>query len=414
MKKKIIINICRFIFAAVFIFSGFVKAIDPLGFSYKIEDYLINFGSFFSAISFLALPVAITLSAIEFFIGFCFLFGIYTKRTSILALIFMAVMTPLTLYIALFNPVTDCGCFGDALIISNWTTFYKNIVLSAFVIFIFINHKQVKPVFGRETQWILSIYGFIFMVALSLYCYAHLPIIDFRPYKIGTRIADGMIIPEGAPKSEYETSFIYEKNGVKKEFTLQNYPANDKSWKFVDQKSKIIKKGYEPPIHDFSIELPADGDITQEVLADTSYTFLLVSHKLEAASTNKSKQINDIYKFAKDNNYKFYCLSSSLNNNIQDYIEETDAKYPMATTDDITLKTMIRSNPGLILLKNGTVINMWHNNDLPNFDKPLAQSDLGKIQKPNNTKNVLSVACIFLIPVLLIGGWNTLTKRKKK
>ncbi len=242
----------------------------------------------------------------------------------------------------------------------------------------------------------------------------HLPIVDFRPYEIGTHIPDGMIIPENATRDVYNTTFIYKKNGEEKEFTLENYPANDTTWKFVDQKSKLISKGYEPPIHDFSIDLPFEGDITEEILADSNYTFLLIAHKLEKSSTKNTEKINQIYNYARENGYKFYCLNSSLNEDIQDYIEETNAQYPMATTDNITLKTIIRSNPGLVLLKSGTILNKWHNNNLPVFEKPLHESTLGKIQKPNYFENILFTIALFIMPLLITRGFDRIFKKNKK
>ncbi len=413
MLKKIIVNTIRFIFAGVFLFSGFVKAIDPLGFTYKMQDYLSSFGSFFEMFSFFAFPAAILLSAIEFLIGFNLLFCLFRKWTTIAAIIFMVVMTPLTLYVALFDPVKDCGCFGDALIIDNWTTFIKNIFLITFAIILYVYRTEMPFVFSKKAQPVATAYAFIFSVGLSIYCYAHLPIIDFRPYKIGTNIPDSMVIPEGAPINVYEYSFIYEKDGIQKEFTLENYPANDTTWRFVDQKSDLIEKGYEPPIHDFSITLQDVGDITQEVLSDTSYTFLLISYKLEKASLSKYKKINQIYDYAQNNGYKFYCLNASLYEDIEDYIQATDAKYPMATTDGTTLKTIIRSNPGLILIKGGTVINKWHYSDLPVFDKPLDQSELGQMPKPVATQRTILVICLLLIPTFVLFGFDRVLRKKK-
>jgi hypothetical protein len=177
--KTYIINAFRFIFALVFIFSGFVKGIDPLGFTYKIEDYLIAFGPQFETIIFLAFPTAVFLCALEFIIGFNLMLGIYKKRTSILGLIFMGIMTPLTLYIAIYNPVTDCGCFGAALVISNGVTFYKTGGLSAIIVILFIYRQEIKPLYSHNTRWIMSLYGFLFMIILSLYCYTIYPLSIF-------------------------------------------------------------------------------------------------------------------------------------------------------------------------------------------------------------------------------------------
>ncbi len=196
----------------------------------------------------------------------------------------MLVMTPLTLYIALNNPVTDCGCFGDALIISNWETFWKNVVLLVLVVILLFSSAKSRPVFLSGIEWlIISVFVGI-SVAISLYSYNFLPMIDFRPYKIGANIPEKMKIPEGAPTDKYETTFIYEKNGEQKEFTLENYPKDDSTWVFVDQKTTLISKGYEPPIHNFSIVDQNFDDITEDVLQYKGGTYLVVVYDIQKAS----------------------------------------------------------------------------------------------------------------------------------
>lgn len=401
--RKILINGCRFLFAVIFIFSGFVKLVDPLGFTYKIEDYLTAFGPFFETFSFLAFPASVLLASIEFLIGINLLLGIYRKYTAILAVMFMAVMLPLTLYIAIFNPVADCGCFGDALIIDNWSTFYKNIILSIIAVLLFYFRGDIIPFISHKYRWIATAYVFLFSILLSVYCYLNLPIIDFRPYKIGTYIPEQMEKPEDAPDDEYDTKLIYEKDGVQQEFSIENYPANDPEWKFISSESKLIRKGYEPPIHDFSITLTDTGDdITEEVLQSPDYTFLLISYKLEKASMKDPENINEVYNYATQNGYRFYCLNASLENEQEDYVKRTDAQYPLAITDGTTLKTIIRSNPGLLLLKDGTIINKWHYRNIPTFNEPLEKSEWGIAPKPTATKNTLAAAVILFLPLFLI------------
>jgi len=427
--KKTIVNILRFIFAAVFIFSGYVKAIDPLGFTYKIEDYLESFGGIFQSFNIFAFPAAILLSAVELVIGINLLLGIYRKKTIILAMLFMAVMTPLTLYIALFNPVHDCGCFGDALVISNWATFWKNIVLDAIIVVLFIYRKDIIPFLGKKMRVFAALFAALFAIGLSVYCYRHLPLVDFRPYKIGTNIPEKMIIPDDAPRDVFETILTYKNNagGKQRDFRLQgstmidvqdgtehNFSEFTGDWTFVAQNSKLIKKGYEPPIHDFSISTYEDGDITEEVLEDSNYTFLLISYKLEKANMQKSEAINEIYNFAQNNGYKFYCLNASLSDDIEDYTRESNAKYPMATTDGTTLKTIIRANPGLLLLKDGTVYNKWHFNDLPKFTEPLTNSKLGEIQPNQAVRKTLTAAVVFFVPVLALIGFRIIGLRRGK
>ena len=290
---KVWTNVCRFLLAFAFIFSGFVKAVDPLGSQYKIQDYLEAFGMTSWLPSFFPILAAILLSALEFSVGVCMFFGIRKTVTTTLALLIMVFMTPLTLYLALENPVSDCGCFGDAWVLTNWETFGKNIVLLIAAISTFRWKKLILRFITAKTEWLVSLYTILFVFSLSFYCLAHLPILDFRPYKIGKSIPEGMAMPEGAKPSVYETTFVLEKDGVRKEFTLENYP--DSTWTFVDTRTVLKEKGYEPPIHDFSlVEQATDEDITDDVLTDMNYTFLLVAHRIENADDSNIDLINEI------------------------------------------------------------------------------------------------------------------------
>jgi uncharacterized membrane protein YphA (DoxX/SURF4 family) len=361
--KKVIVEISRILLGVVFVFSGFVKAVDPVGSAYKISDYFSAWGLQFLDI--LALPGSFFQSVLEFALGVFLLAGIYRKITSFLILLVMCFMTPLTLYLAIANPITDCGCFGDALVITNWQTFYKNTVLLTAAVIVFLWHRQMTFLFPKKHRSLILLFTLLFILGISFYCYAYLPVLDFRPYKIGNNIREGMSIPEGAETDVYETVFIYEKEGIAHEFTIDNYPKEDSGWTFVDSKSKLIKKGYEPPIHDFTITTEQGDDITDEVLADDNYTFLLIAHKLEKASDSNIDKINEIYDYAKQNGYNFICLTASLPSQIKEWKENTGAEYPFCTMDDITLKTIIRSNPGLLLIKKGTIINKWPDKKIP-------------------------------------------------
>ena len=285
-KKHIIektwVNVCRFILGITFTFSGFVKAVDPLGSFYKIQDYLEAFGVLSWVPGFLPLFFGIGLAAIEFCIGVFLFLGIRRSMASWVALLLLCFMTPLTLYLALANPVSDCGCFGDAVVLTNWQTFGKNVVLLAAAVFAFKGRKQIVRFISPKSAWMVSMYTLLFIFVLSFYCLSHLPIFDFRPYGIGTDIKAAMEIPEGAKGDVFETTYLMEKDGQRQEFTLDNYP--DSTWTFVEAKTVLKEKGYEPPIHDFAmIDLDTGADITEQVLADSSYTFLMVAHRIEEA-----------------------------------------------------------------------------------------------------------------------------------
>ena len=356
----VLMHIIRISLGCVFVFSGFVKAIDPLGSTYKFDDYFHAFGGFFNGLTPIAFPAAIILSTLELLIGLNLLSGVKIRLSSWLAFIFMLVMTPLTLYVALKNPVTDCGCFGDALVISNWATFYKNIVLIALIILLLKFSQNIRLVFMPRIERILLVIFILIGISLSAYSYRHLPLIDFRPYKIGVNIPASMKMPDNAPTDKYVTTFIYQKDGLQKEFTLENYPKGDSTWKFVDQKTVLISQGFKPPIHDFSITNAQYEDITQHVVHYTGSTYLLVMYDLAKTSEEGAKKAEEVYKNALKSGIKFYALTASGDFAVQEFVKKTGVTYPFCKTDPITLKTVIRANPGLVLIKNGTITGKWN------------------------------------------------------
>jgi uncharacterized membrane protein YphA (DoxX/SURF4 family) len=392
----------RLLMGLTFVFSGFVKAVDPLGSSYKFADYLNVLGLDFLLPT--TLFAAVVLAAFEFWLGVSLITGYRIKKSVILLILFMLFMTPLSLWISISNPVSNCGCFGDAVKLTNWQTFYKNVLMSGLTVFLFIYRNKLTPLFSKHTQGLVSLYTLLFIVGVSWISYEYLPILDFRPYKIGNNITEMMSIPEGEQTEQYENLFIYAKEGVEKEFTLENYPEGDSSWTFVRREDKLISKGYVPPVNDFSIEWNGT-DITQEVLQDSSYTFLLVSPRLENASDEEIDRINEIYDYCVKFGYGFYCLTASAQTEIDEWSADTGAEYPFATTDEIPLKTMTRSNPGLVLLKKGTVVRKWPHSLLPATemsDKPLDQTKWGKEDTLlSSTKGIL-FASIFIIPLILL------------
>jgi len=332
---------------------------------YKFNDYFTAFDLEF--LSVIALPLAILLSTVEFVIGFSLLYATKRKITAWVTLIFMSFFTILTLFLAIFNPVSDCGCFGDAIIMTNWETFWKNVVLMIFTIVIFVHRNKYEVQWKSINQWIAIAIPFIFSITLSLYCYFNLPILDFRPYHIGTHIPEKMIIPEDAPKAEYETILLYEKNGKVKEFTLENLP--DSTWQWVETKNELISEGYIPPIHDFSIQTPNGNDITDIVLNDTKFTFLMVAYDLNKTSTKNIDKINKLAEYCKESGKcNFICLTASVESVIQNFKDKTGAPYMFYATDEITLKTIVRANPGIVLIKKGTILDKWHHRNIPTIE----------------------------------------------
>ncbi len=361
---KILDTISRVIVGIVFIFSGFVKAVDPLGSTYKFMDYFDAFSMEF--LSFMALPLAIVLSTLEFVIGFSLLFGTFKRITAWLLFIFMSFFTVLTFILAIYNPVTDCGCFGDAIIMTNWQTFWKNVFLMIFTLILFNNRNKFEVSWHTKKQSIFISVPVIFSILLSVYCVKNLPIIDFRPYSVGTYIPEKMIIPDDAPRAEYETTLVYEKDGIQKEFELENLP--DSTWEWVETRNNLISEGYIPPIHDFTIESLDGTDVTEIVLNDSKFTFLLIAFDLKKTSTRNMKEINELAMHAKESGSNFICLTASVQSEIKEFIDKTNAPYQFYNTDEITLKTIVRSNPGLVLLKQGKILGKWHHRNIPEIE----------------------------------------------
>jgi hypothetical protein len=410
--SKIITEISRIILGVTFIFSGMVKAIDPIGGAYKIEDYLAAFG--LSAFNRLAYILSLNLAAFEFFLGLCVLMAVYRKAITFCTLALMSFMTLLTLYLAIFNPVHDCGCFGDAFILTNWETFFKNLfVLLPASIIIFIFHKRMTQVYSYKVSWFIALFAYLFPVFFGIYNNEHLPVKDFRPYKTGANIPQAMSFPEGAARDEY--AFIYEKDGRKETFTMENLPTDDSTWTYVD--AKLIKQGYIPPVTTFELYNDIGDNIADEILSDTAGIFLLVSPRIEKASDKKIDDINNIYDYSLNKSMQFYCITSSGKDNIREWINETGAEYMFLTADETTLKTIIRSNPGLVFIKNGTVLMKWHYNDFP-ADETL-NSTMDELLSPkridNNRENniwIVVISC-FAFPLLFVWIYDYFRNRKK-
>ena len=376
--RKTAVNICRIILAVTFILSGFVKAVDPLGTQYKIHDYLAAMGLAQYAPDILTLAASVLLSTVEFILGICLLFAIRRRLVSRIVLWVMIAMTLITLWLAWTDPIHDCGCFGDALVLTNWQTLWKNVVLLIAAIIVWKWPILQPRLISASNQWIVVNYSVVFILFFiagrSLYT---LPQFDFRPYHIGANLREG--------------------------------------W-------QRMMDGEESPYSDFFIERADDGeDITEQVLNDEGYTFLLVAPHLEQADDSRLDQVNLMYEYCQDNGYPFYCLTASTEKAINRWCEMTGAEYPFCQTDDITLKTVIRSNPGLLLLKDGTVIRKWSHNALPSEEeltKPLEESALGRQPGNSTTSKILWILTWFVLPLLVLTladrlwAWTKWLRRK--
>ncbi len=422
--KTALVNISRLVLALTFIFSGFVKAVDPLGVQYKIQDYITAITDAYNT-GFIhdwgTLIASVLLAAFEFLLGINLLFAIRRRLTSKIVLLFMIVMTCVTVWIYVAAPVSDCGCFGDALVLSNGQTLLKNIVLLSLAGIIAWKPTLMIRLISKTNQWIVSNYSALFILALSVYCLAKLPIMDFRPYHIGANIQEGMEIPEDAEQPQFKNTLIYEKDGQTKEFTMEDLP--DSTWNFVDSKSEQISEGYIPPIHDFEISYNGD-DITEDILSDENYSFLMIAPHLETADQSQFGKINIVAEYAKRNGYRFVCLTASSDKAIEEWADITGAEYLFAKTDETTLKTIIRSSPGILLLKNGTIYQKWSHNFLPKLDEKsptLEKTPYGNIALAESSNTTAKTIFWYSIPLLiltffdrLVAGIIALVKRMKK
>ena len=360
LVSRVLYLVSRVFIGVTFVFSGFVKAIDPLGTTYKIQDYLeVMHLSWFSE---LALVVSFALITAEFLAGMLLITNVNFKLGLWLSSLLMIAMTPLTLWIAIKNPVTDCGCFGDAIILSNWATFWKNIVLDALIITLWLLQKRLyRSWLTPFPSWALTITFSLITIGVGIHSLNNLPFIDFRPYKIGNDILEGMELPEGAQRDQYRTTFIYSRDGVAQEFELQDAPYNDSTWVFVEQRTELIAKGEEPPIHDFSIITTEGDDLTYDILYREGKTYLVVMYDLHKTKTKYLDNVRRVYDKAQAEGAEFLVLTAS-SDMIDEFKQEYNLPYQFALTDPIQLKTMVRSNPGVVILEGAKVIDKFNPN----------------------------------------------------
>lgn len=404
---KLVKNLCRIIVGIVFIYSGFVKGIDPLGSDYKFTDYFNAFGMGWMNATTLFFSFALSLA--EFLIGIALLFNLWVSRMAWGSLLFMFFFTPLTLVSALTNPVSDCGCFGDATLLTNWQTFWKNIILLLLAIMIFVYRKEYKsslPLVGQFSFLALAGAG---MLCLSVYCYRHLPVLDFRPYAVGKNITEGMRLPEGTEPDQYEVTLKYKnkQTGEVQSFTEENYPWQDTlNWEYESSSERLVKKGYITPIHDLVIEHPTLGNITEEILEDDNHTILAVAYNLTQSDVQYQPAINRLAEYAQEKGIRFYGLTSSSERDIETYKKRYHVPYEFCTADEIQLKTMIRSNPGVIILREGTILDKWAGKDVPDV-KELQDTDLTAYcvysrEQMQRIYLVYSIILLFFVAYLLI------------
>jgi uncharacterized membrane protein YphA (DoxX/SURF4 family) len=358
---KLLTHFSRVIVGVLFIISGLIKLNDPIGFSFKLEEY---FGANVLNLEFLipyALALAVAIVIFEVVLGVMLLVG-YKKKFTVWSLLLMILFfTFLTFYSAYFNKVTDCGCFGDALKLTPWQSFTKDVVLLVFIIILFINKKHIKRIFGRVATNVAVYASLALCILFGYYVLNHLPAIDFRAYKVGTNIKEGMAIPEGAPKPVYEMVFLYKVNGVEKEFTDKELDKIPENAEFIDRKDKVVVEGYVPPIHDFTIE--KDGEDFTETMLEEPKLALIISYDLAKASDEGLAKMEAFAKKAQQAGYKVIGMTASDETLIAQKKQQHKLSFDYYFCDATTLKTIERANPSIVLLEKGTIKGKAHWND---------------------------------------------------
>lgn len=392
----------RIIVGATFIFSGVVKLIDPVGTMYKIEDYLQAFN--LSSISAVSYFVAVVLALVEFVLGFNALLGSYLRTTPLLLLIFMAIMTPLTLYLAIANPISDCGCFGDVITLTNWQTFGKNIVLLLLVIFLLRYNVRARSLFHREIHAFIVVWVSIFGLAQLYVAAMYSPILDFRPFKVGTDLAAAYF---GDDDSAVEYDFVYTKDGVLATFALDSIPDEESGWQYVERRERRqAKPSKDNSLLEHFVVYQGDEDVTEEVLSHQGYLFMLLSEDLTKADDDDINVVHELYDYTREYGYPFYAVTASSPDEIEEWCDNTGAEYPFYFMDRTTIRTIQRANPYLLVLKDGVIYHKYYISHMPNEELLIAPVEeieaYATMSGYNATYRVISLAILLILPIVLL------------
>lgn len=354
--------ISRTFIGMVFIFSGFVKGVDPMGFMYKIEDYFIAYST--PWMNFSAIYLAMFFCALEFMLGVTMLLNIKTKHILWLVVLTMGGFTVLTFIDAVANPVPDCGCFGEAIKFTNVETFWKNVVIDLFLLIIILYRKKFRPAFSRRAELLVITTVSVVFLAFEVYNYRHLPLIDFMEWKAGNK----MFIENPQPLKYYLT-YKNKETGEEKEYLSPDYPYNDSvwmsKWEFVDTRVEDPN----PKVTGLLIADSTGNDLTEHIIKNPGHQFILVINNIRKTDRPALKRINAMVPLMESGGASIVGLTSGSGSEISRFITEMKSPYELYNSDDVILKTMVRSNPGLLLLKNGVVLRKWHCNDFPDAEE---------------------------------------------
>lgn len=373
-----LVHLVRHLTGGLFVFSGFIKANDPLGFSYKLEEYFEVFKNdtglgFFDALAQSSLFFSIFICSLEMILGFFLILGYRRNLTLWLLCAQMVFFTFLTFYSACYNKVTHCGCFGDFIKLRPWESFWKDVALMFAITILFGAKEKILPLTNPLTLHTLAVLTVVASVWFPIHTWRHLPVFDFRPYAIGENIKKNMELPPDYQPPKYETRFLYRnlKTGEVKEFDMSNYPWQDTlNWAHDSTINKLIQEEKNPPkIKDFNIMELSGNNLTDSLLNYKNFMFWIIMYDLNKATTNEDVylKLNDIYHLSEKEKTPFFVLTASGPAEIDKFKHEKHLPWEFLICDGTVLKTMIRCNPGIMLIRDATVVYYWHYNDLPSF-----------------------------------------------
>lgn len=401
---SVAVKLLRLVVGSTLIFSGIVKLIDPVGTMLKIDDYLAIFN--LQSFQYFSLPASILLSLIETVLGFNTLLGSYLRSTPRLLLVFMSIMTPFTLYLAIANPISDCGCFGDAVVMSNWESFAKNVVLLILTILLVLYNRKARSVYHREVHLLIDSWVVIVGLFIAWLGCEFKPFIDFRPYKVGTNLA-AAYMGEELPDVEYD--FIYEKEGDQQVFSLDNLPDEADGWQFIER----IERGDEATVSTYNPQLDhfviyqGNEDVTEEILLQDGYVFMLFSPDVTTARDERVNKIHDIHDYCREFGYPFYAVTASSPTDIEEWLDNTGGDYSFLFMDKTTIYTIARNNPFVMILKDGVIYHKLPIRQLPDesllvvpFDEIEGYSEQAEYDA--SFRITILVLLGFAIPLLLL------------
>ena len=353
-------GIFRSLVGLLFIFSSFVKGVDPIGFSYKIHDYLSAYNM--TWLNSLSLILAIAAITVEFVVGIAMLLDIKPKFFTVIASLLMIFFTILTLMDALYNKVPDCGCFGDAVIMTNWQTFYKNLTIDLALLIVWFSFNKIKPLFYNNAEIGITITFTVLFLAMEIYCLLFLPIVDFRDWKVGKKMTLDNPLP-----IEYYAEYRNDTTGMTKIYKVEEIPYYDSTWmehwQFVRQ-SNIDKNEYP---HNVRLFDETSTDVTNSILSNPDYHVMIVSYSIENMKMKNFDKLKALIDYCVSHNYSLEFVTSSEIDTYNEFVNQNELHdLTFCNADDIELKAMIRSNPGIVAMKNGVVIKKWSRFNIPN------------------------------------------------